>query len=247
MEPGTNVLLTFGDSSGNPSRSAKAIADTPHYIIVTFTTGVPEAHRIDGRMDRLKKKYFDGRRLERAEFHARVLLKHMLWQTKNIDIAHKKFEAIFDDIVEIVLDMDAIINVVIMEKRPIDEMSRLEDTTIRSWSRASVLLRRTLLRFPPNTTNLTLLDTSDDATNRDVNKIVMQYLQPFINVGGFAGRTAMKPVFVNSRLSNLIQLADMVAYIMTKASRREDAEGSFARRYALLEPKISSIFRGTVN
>ncbi len=246
MEPGTNVLLTFGDSSGNPSRSAKAIADTPHYIIVTFTTDVKEAHRIDGRMDNLKKKYFDGRRLERAEFHARVLRRSLLWQTKGMKKAKESLEAIFDDIVEIVLDMDAIINVVIMEKRPTGETLRSDNTTIKSWGCASVLLRRTLLKFPPNTTNLTLLDTSDDATNRDVNNIVMQYLQPFINVGGFAGRTAMRPVFVNSRLSNLIQLADMVAYIMTKASRR-DAEESFVRRYALLEPKISGIFRGAVN
>ncbi len=247
MKPGTNVLLTFGDSSGNPSRSEKAIADTPYYIVVTITTGVPEAHRIDGRMDRLKKKYFDGRRLERAEFHARVLLKHLLWQTKNIDIAHKKFEAVFDDIVEIVLDMDAIINVVIMEKRPIDEMTRLEDTTIKSWDYAAHMLQPVLLRSPPNTTNLTLLDTYDDATNRNVNEIIVQRLKPFINVGGFAGRTAMRPVFVNSRLSNLIQLVDMIAHIMTKVSRHEDAEGSFARRYALLEPKISCIRRGTVS
>ena len=246
MEPGTNVLLTFGDSSGNPSRSEKAIADGLYYIVVTITMGVTEAHRIEELMEKLKKKYFDGRRLERAEFHARVLRQRLLWQTKDMEKTKESLEAIFDDIVEIVLDMDAVINVVIMEKRPIDETLRSDNTTIKSWGCASVLLRRTLLRFPPNTISMTLLDTSDDATNRDVNGIVMQYLQPFINVGGFAGRTAMRPVFVNSRLSNLIQLADMVAYIMTKVSRR-DAEESFVRRYALLEPKISGIFRGTVN
>ena len=246
MEHGTNVLLTFGDSSGNPSRSEKAIADGLYYIVVTITMGVTEAHRIEELMEKLKKKYFDGRRLERAEFHARVLRQRLLWQTKDMEKTKESLEAIFDDIVEIVLDMDAVINVVIMEKRPIDETLRSDNTTIKSWGCASVLLRRTLLRFPPNTISMTLLDTSDDATNRDVNGIVMQYLQPFINVGGFAGRTAMRPVFVNSRLSNLIQLADMVAYIMTKVSRR-DAEESFVRRYALLEPKISGIFRGTVN
>ena len=246
MKPGTNVLLTFGDSSGNASRSKKAIADGLYYIVVTITMGVTEAHRVEKLMEKLRKKYFDGHRLERAEFHARVLRQRLLLQTKDMTKTKESLEAIFDDIVEIVLDMDAIINVVIMEKRPIDEMSRSEDTTIKSWGYASHMLQRILLRSPPNTTNLTLLDTYDDATNRDVNKIVMQYLQPFVNVGGFAGRTAMRPVFVNSRLSNLIQLVDMVAYIMTKASRR-DAEGSFARRYAQLEPKISGIFRGTVN
>ncbi len=247
MKPGTNVLLTFGDSSGNPSRSEKAIADGLYYIVVTITMNVTEAHRVEELMEKLKKKYFDGRRLERAEFHARVLRRSLLWQTKGMEKAKESFEAIFDDIVEIVLDMDAVINVVIMEKRPIDEMSRSEDTTIKSWDYAAHMLQRALLRSPPNTTNLTLLDTYDDATNRNVNEAIVQRLKPFINVGGFAGRTAMRPVFVNSRLSNLIQLVDMIAYIMIKVSRHDDAEGSFARRYALLEPKISRIRRGTVH
>ncbi len=37
MEPGTTALLTFDDSSGNPSRSAKSIADIPHHITATIT------------------------------------------------------------------------------------------------------------------------------------------------------------------------------------------------------------------
>ena len=245
MEPGTNVLLTFGDSSGNPSCSAKSIADTPHYIIVTITVGVREAHRLDALIQELKIKYFGKDDPEQAEFHASALRNRLFWETRNLALVDKRFAAIFDDIVDIVLNMNAVINVVIMDKRPTASSSGSIRTMINSWGYASYLLRQTLLKFPFDMVSMIMLDRYDDKTNKIVRDVVEQSLRPLVGVGDSIGRAVMpRPVFADSGFSNLIQLVDMIAYIVSRANRGKDA-GLFSSRYAMLEPKFSNIFHAT--
>ncbi len=246
MKPCTGVLLTFGDSSGNPSRSEKAIADTPHYIIVTITMDAGEARRVGVLIQELKIRHFGEDNLERAEFHAHALKNLLFWLVKDMTLVNEGINAIFDDIVGIVLDMDAIINVVIMDKRPANSASSPANTVEKSWNGASSMLCRALMRsFDP--VNMILLDRYDDATNRTVNRTVVQALRPLVNAGNPEEEAAIpRPMFVGSRSCNLVQLADVIAYIVARVSKKNDA-GPFARWCALLEPKISHMAYGTVD
>ncbi len=243
MEPDTNVLLTFGDSSGNPSRSAKSIADTPYYITATITMDARESQRVGLFMQELKKKHFGGRKLERMEFHAYTMKNHLFKHTKNADLAKMHYDAIFDGIVDIVLNMNATINVVIMDKRPFSDTHQSSQITAQSWGYASFLLRRTLLSSPPGKVSMILLDRYNDETSMTVGKTIAQTLRPIAAAGGPMDRLVMpRPVFVNSMSCSQIQLANMVAYIIGKVNGDEEPE-SFARWYALLEPKISHMLR----
>ncbi len=245
MEPDTNVLFTFGDSSGNPSRSAKSIADTPHYITATLTMGAKEAYRIDARLQELKIKHFGTDGMEQVPFHACALRNRLFWKTRNLALVDESFAAIFDDIVDIVLNMDAIIDVVIMDKRPANSTFRSTNTTVKSWNRAFDILYQTLLRSP-DTAHVILLDRYDDVTNRIVGKIFAQAPGPFVGIDTLRTTTMPGPMFVTSRSCNLIQLADMIAYIVAKVNKTNDA-GFFARWYALIEPKISRVLYDSVD
>ena len=246
MEPGTSVLLTFGDSSGNPSRSEKAIADTPHYIVVTITMDAREARRVGVLIQKLKIKHFGEDNLERAEFHAHALKNLLFWLFKDMTLVNKGINAIFDDIVDIVLNMDAIINVVIMDKRPANGTSSPANTVEKSWNSAFSMLYRALMRsFDP--VNMILLDRYDEATNRTVSRTVVQALRPLVNAGSPVEEAAIpRPMFVTSRSCNLVQLADMIAYIVARVNKKKDT-GPFARWCALLEPKISHMVYDTVD
>ncbi len=245
MEPDTNVLFTFGDSSGNPSRSAKSIADTPHYITATLTMGAKEAYRIDARLQELKIKHFGKDDVEQTDFHAYALKNRLLKYTNNMALAKKQMHVIFDDIVEIAINMDAIINVVIMDKRPIDNTFRSLNTTVKSWNRAFDILYQTLLRSP-DTAHVILLDQYDDVTNRIVGRIFAQAPDPFVDIDTLRTTAMPGPMFVTSRSCNLIQLADMIAYIVARVNKSNDA-GFFAHWYALIEPKISRVLYDSVD
>ena len=201
MEPDTNVLFTFGDSSGNPSRSAKSIADTPHYITATLTMGPKEAYRIDARLQELKIKHFGKDDVEQTDFHAYALKNRLLKYTNNMALAKKQMHVIFDDIVEIAINMDAIINVVIMDKRPIDNTFRSSNTTAKSWNRAFNMLHQTLLRSP-DTVSVILLDRYDDAANRLVGKVFVQARSLLADADNFVDRPIPLPMFVASILTS---------------------------------------------
>ena len=240
MEPGTNVLFTFGDSSGNPSRSAKGIADTTHYITVTITMPAKEAHRIDALMQHLKVTHFNQGQPEYTEFHAHQLAKRPGRSAQNNKDTDVNFKNIFDAIVNIVRDMDAIIDVVVMDKRSSDKRHKSSSIITKNWNHASDALYRTISRCSSQTTCVILLQ-HDNLTNGIVSKIVTRALLPLASASSAGGTVIPRPFFVNSGFCNPIQLADVIAYIVGRVNAGKDARFSalFADWYDQLKPKIS--------
>lgn len=215
MEP--RALLTFGDSSGNPSRSKRGYEDSTHYIIVTATMDMREAQRVDAQAEALKAKYFGGINPERVSFHGHQLLNKLFRHAGNRLHAKQQFKETFVDVVKIAKNMDSTINAVIMDKRFPDENHRSSNTITSTWTQVSQMMRQNLLDSPSGTTCAIILDRYDTATNRIVSSTISKLLHPLANPCKFsAGAPIPRPMFVDSTSCNLVQLVDMLTFAIAK-------------------------------
>lgn len=239
MEPHPRVLLTFGDSSGNPSRSKKGYEDSAHYIVVTATMDAREAQRVDAQVQELKAKYFGGIRPERASFHGYRLLHRLIRQTGNRPRAEQLFREVFEDIVMITRSMDSTINMVILDKRFPDRNYKTTRTVIASWTHASDMIRRTLLKSQSSIIGAVMLDRYDGPTNRIVSRTMAPFLDLSMAPASSCFRAAMpRPIFVDSESCNMVQLMDMIAFLVAR-NKKAGASDLFAHLYAQLTPHIS--------
>lgn len=237
MEP--RALLTFGDSSGNPARTKRGYEDSAHYIIVTATMDMREAQRVDAQVQGLKAKYFGGISPERASFHGYKLLHRLIRQTGNRPRAEQMFHEAFEDIVVITRRMDSTINMVILDKQFPDRNYKTMRTVTTSWAHASYMIRRTMIKSQPDTVGAVMLDRYDDPTNR----IVARTMAPFLDLSTAPDKSCFRaaiprPMFVDSASCNMVQLVDMIAFLVARSKKAEASE-PFARLYARLTPHIS--------
>jgi len=112
------VVFMFGDSSGDPSRSAKSIKNGRYYTVCTITIGATEACRVDSLIRDLKRRHFPNRHPDSIELHGGALKRELGAYTRDGNEAAKKFCDIYDSIVEIVCGMDAMVNIVVVDKEP---------------------------------------------------------------------------------------------------------------------------------
>ena len=242
MEPCPRALLTFGDSSGNPSRPKRGYEDTTHYIIVTAMMEMREAQRVDAQVQAPKEKYFKRTNPECVSFHAHQLLNKLFQHTGSKCLAKQKFKDIFYDVVKTAQNMNATTNVVIMDKRFPDENYRSSNTVISTWAQASRMIRLDLLNFTPNTTCAIILDRYDTATNRIVSSTMSELLRFRTVPSRSPDATSIpRPIFVDSASCNIVQLVDMLASIVAK--NNVTPTKMFVDLYAELKPTISRIVR----
>lgn len=236
MEPCPSALLTFGDSSGNPARTKKGCEDSAHYVIVTATMDMLEARRVDAQMQFLKAKYFVGANPDRVSFHGYQLLNRL---SRHGPGAKRRFEEVFDDIIDITKNMDAVINAVVVNKGLPDEAHRTSSTVIASWAQASDMIRNTLLAGSRNAIGMTMLDRYDDSTNRIVARTMAKFLDPPMYAAKpHSVMVIPRPIFVVAESCTVLQLVDMLAYIVTK-NHKGGGSGVFGRLYSQLAPHIS--------
>jgi len=239
MEP--RAILTFGDSSGNPARTKRGYEDSRHYIVVTSTMGMREAHRVDAQVQELKSKYFRGINPERVSFHGNQLLHSLIRHTGNRRLAEQKFKEALDDIVKIAQSINATINTVVMDKHSPDMSHRSSSTVIAAWAQASRMLYQDILDSPPNTYCMLMLDRYDVATNRIVSSTINKFLCPLLAGSKLVTKTSIpRPVFVDSASCNGVQLVDMIAFI---AAKNNKSIGQFVELYDQLKPALSRTVR----
>jgi len=239
MDPCPRVLLTFGDSSGNPSRSKRGYEDSTHYIIVTATMDAREAQRVDAEVEALKAKYFGGINPERVSFHGHRIFHNLIRYTGNRRLAEQKLKEVFKDIVKITQSMNSTINMVVMDKQSPDKNYKSARTVAISWAHASNMIRRTMLNLHPKPIGIIMLDRYDNPTNRTVSRTITQSSHFPTNPTTLTNKLIMpRPIFVNSESCNTVQLIDMIAHIVAKNNRPEVSE-TFTRLHTQLMPYIS--------
>jgi len=88
---------------------------------------------------------------------------------------------------------------------------------------------------------MTMLDRYDDSTNRTVARTMAKFLGPPMDPAKPHSVTVIpRPVFVVAESCPVLQLVDMLAYIVSK-NYKVGGSGVFGRLYSQLEPHISHI------
>jgi len=123
------------------------------------------------------------------------------------------------------------------------EAHRINEAVLgsKSWSHSADMFRQNLLRSGSGTVGISILDRYDHAENKIVSRAVAQSLGQLRSlVQNTDSGAILHPMFVDSRSSNIIQLVDVVTYIMSRHIGR-DGDDEFAKRHRQLLPSIDRI------
>jgi len=221
--------------------SRGGFVDSRHFIVGTMTMGAGEAHRINEAVLGIKRRYFSRVDPVRVEVHGSALRKMLNRHTGNRARAESVLQSILDDLMTVVADSEALVNMVIMDKVAPSEAFGHVGVMSKSWSHSADMFRQNLLRSGSGTVGISILDRYDHAENKIVSRAVAQSLGQLRSlVQNTDSGAILHPMFVDSRSSNIIQLVDVVTYIMSRHIGR-DGDDEFAKRHRRLLPSIDRI------
>jgi len=241
---GVGTMLMFGDSSGTPSLTGGGLAGSPHYIVGAITMNAPAARRVDSLVLDLKRRHL-GTDPMRVDLHGSALRKTLSRITRDRDATETVFGAVVSGVIRIAEANDFSINMVITDKSRSSKKSGYKAVARASWSHATDMFCQDMLRVKRETVGIAILDRYDDATNRVVGRAVSQGLSQ-LDLLRNAKSTAMPyPMFVDSRSSNLVQLVDMITYVVARHEASPDDE-AFLKWRRRLSPRISKMVRTSV-
>jgi len=238
---GAEAMLMFGDSSGNPSRTSGGLAGSARYIVGTAIVNAPTARRIDSLVLDLKRRHL-GAGSTGTELHGNALRKALYRRASDKDAAEMAFASMANGIVKIVETNDIVINMVITDKGKPGKKTGYKGVVRTSWFRAADMFCQNMMRVPHETVGIAILDRYDDATNRIVGRAVSQGLSQLDPVRHAKSTAIPYPMFVDSRSSNLVQLVDMVTYVMSRGESSPEDEAFSGWRGRLL-PRIDKVVR----
>lgn len=238
---GVETMLMFGDSSGNPSLTSGGLAGSARYIVGTAVMNAPTARRIDSLVLDLKRRHL-GIDPMKVDLHGSTLRKTLSRITRDRDAAGRMFGTMVGGIIKIAEANDFAINMVITDKSRPSEKGRYKKVVRTSWSHATDMFCQNIMSVPRETVGIAILDRYDDSTSRVVGRAVSQSLSQ-LGLVRHPKNTAMPyPMFVDSRSSNLVQLVDMITYVVARneASPEDEAFSGWRGR---LSPRINKIIR----
>ena len=187
---------------------------------------------IENKVSKVKQELFPDIYPNKWELHA-----HPIWNNTGffgdeklgVDITKKK--EIFSAVVDIICKSEiTIINVIIFK----DRLKRRRESEIMksSWSMLVSGFEKFLHKMSTPSNGLIFIDSSEKDTNEKISRIIRNL------VGGSRRNNHLifeNPIFVESHMWNLIQLADMIAYIVHKHYKRDS---KFEEWFNLLIPKM---------
>jgi len=241
---GAEAMLMFGDSSGNPSRASGGFADSPYYIVGTATMSAPTARRVDAQVLDLKRRHLGADPMG-AEMHGNVLKKALYRHTKDKTSAEMSFGAMVSGIINIAETSDFAINMVIIDKGQPIRKAGYKGVARTAWFRAADMFCQDMLRVQSETVGVAVLDRYDDATNRVVGRAVSQGLSQLDPLRHARCTAIPYPMFIDSRSSNLVQLVDMLTYVVARDEAGPEDE-AFSGWRSRLSPRIDKVVRVSV-
>jgi len=241
---GAEAMLMFGDSSGNPSLTSGGLAGSAHYIVGTAIMNAPTARRIDSLVLGLKRRHL-GIDPMKVDLHGSALRKTISRITRDRNAAEMAFASMVNGIIKIVETNDFAINMVITDKGNPGKKAGYKKIVRASWSHAADMFCQNMMRVPHETVGIAILDRYDDATNRVVGRAVSQGLSQLDLVRHAKSTAIPYPIFVDSRSSNLVQLVDIVTYVVARCESVPE-DGAFSRWRDRLLPRIDRVMRVSV-
>lgn len=225
------MYFLYVDESGQTKIKQKS--HNNWYILSGVLVHEKDWKSIESELDKAKQELLPNIHPREWEFHA-----HDIWNdkeffaNKELGLSLAKKEEVFSRVVEVVCESKITIISAIIFK---DRLMHRRDSEVmrRSWNLLVGRFERFLRQMPIQTNNgLIFMDSSQKTPEMEIRDIVRKL------VGGSrrdSHHIHENPIFVESHMWNLIQMADMVAYVINKHYRNDPR---FEKWFKSLVPKM---------
>lgn len=222
------------DGSGQTTIK-NSIQDNGLYVLSGVLVHEKDWRSVEKRLVDVKRSLFPGFRPNKWELHA-----HDIWHGKEffareeLGLNSEKKDEVFSKIVNIACESEiTIINVIIFKDMLTQRRSPM--VTKFSWRRLTARFEDFLDQNQAHTNDgLFLIDASQKTPETEIKDVILREVRRRSSRLG-SRHVVENPVFVDSFRWNLIQLADMIAYVVHK-HYKQDAK--FERWFKLLVPKM---------
>ncbi len=212
------MFFLYVDSSGQTKMNRNS-HDSKLYILSGVIVPEKDWKTIEENITTLKKKIFPDLNPERWELHAyEIWNSEGFFANKSMRINFAKKQRIFSNVIDLICNSEiTLINVVIF-KNKMQDWHIMDSPLKQSWT-FLVKNFEHFLKLQQNKFNngLIISDSSQKVPESEISEAVQK-----LTMNGplqCAKHVIECPIFMESRLHNLIQLADMIAYIISKHYR----------------------------
>lgn len=224
------MYFLYSDSSGK----SKVYKDRPNCLFVLTGLIVHEKdwQKIENLLTTLKISLFADEDPEKWEIHA-----YEIWNNENFfeKINFPKKKEIFQGVVDLILSAEITIISSVMDKDVMNEKYSNPRVLEYAWT---FLVERYdhFLNDKPNTTNngLVFIDSDDASIELEIKKILTKLVRKGSS-HQWIEHVIEDPIFIKSHLRNLIQLTDIVAYVI---HRRQRGDSEFKKWFDQLTTKM---------
>ena len=231
---GIIVYFLYADSSGL-TKIKLGRHDNP-YITVGVIVHEKDYRPIEGRISEAKSMVLPGLDPCAWELHA-----YDIWNSRNffddrrMRVNRAKKMEIFSRITDLACELDITIVGVIMFKDKMADMYRSQTVMDYSWMFVAERFEHFLVQKPAETNNgLLFIDASQKNPESDIRRALQKAVKNGSNWQSI-DHVIEHPIFVESHAHNLIQLADMIAYVMLKHYK---GDSEFGELFELLKSRM---------
>ncbi len=228
------MYFLYADSSGHTKR--KRDRNNNPYITVGVIVHEKDYRSIEGRISAVKSKVLPELDPYEWELHA-----YDIWNSRNffdgrhMRMNHAKKLEIFSRITDLACEWDITIVGVVMFKDKMVEPYRSQTVMDYSWMFVAERFEHFLVQKQAETNNgLLFIDASQKNPESDTRRALQKAVKNGSNWQNI-DHVIAHPIFVESHAHNLIQLADMIAYVMLKHYR---SDSEFEELFELLKSKM---------
>lgn len=228
------MYFLYADNSGD-TKIRLGRHDNP-YITVGVIVHEKDYRSIEDRISAAKSRMLPELDPRGWELHA-----YDIWNSRNffddrqISMNQAKKLEIFSRITDLACELDITVVGVVMFKDRMGEMYRSQTVVDYSWMFVAERFEHFLVQKPVETNNGLLFI---DASHKNPESDIRRALQKAVKNGSIwqsIDHVIEYPIFVESHVHNLIQLADMIAYVMLKHYK---GDSEFEELFELLKSKM---------
>lgn len=228
------VFFLYVDDSGQAGIS-RSRRDNGLYVLGGAIVHETRWKGIEADLTNIKKKFFPMMDPEEWELHA-----HDMWHNRGIfsdeklGINYDQKQRIFSEVLEIARLSDATLIGVVIYKDNLKDRYAVPRPMAHAWTLLVDQFENFLKRHSPGTNaGMLCIDASDKGTECNISALISKLVKngtPFQSVD----HVVENPLFVKSHLRGMIQLSDMIAYVV---HRHHKGNSQFKAWFEDLFPK----------
>lgn len=215
------MYFFYMDGSGQTGIKSNS-QDNGLYILSGIIVHEKDWQTIEKKLEKLKQDLFPTTSPDEWELHA-----FEIWNSKGffdrdeLNVNYAKKQEIFSKIIEFVCNSEVtLINVVIVK----DQLKPKHSSMImeHAWTFIVERFEHFLQQQPPNTNNgLIFMDSSQRIPESEIKRVLWNLVRKDSKSQNIT-HVVESPIFTRSHLRNLIQLADMIAYVIYRHYYKND-------------------------